>query len=66
MKQRLLAMVAMLAAPGMLLAHHGDEADLTGQLLHASFDPLHLGMSLLAAAGLYGLYRLIQRHRSRR
>ena len=65
MKQKILKTLAVLAlaAPGLALAHHSGEADPVRQLLHVSFDPLHLCLSLAVAAGLYGLFRIGRRSR---
>lgn len=49
------ALLATLAVPTLSFAHHGNEESLAGQLLHVSFDPLHLGISVLVALGLAGL-----------
>jgi hypothetical protein len=48
----------LLALPGLSLAHHGTAEDLGGQLVHATFAPSHLGVTLLAAGALFVAYRL--------
>jgi len=45
----LLKSAILLAMPGLSFAHHGPADDLGGQLVHATFYPSHLGVTLLAA-----------------
>ncbi len=58
MKNRL-TLAAALLAPATVFAHHGGEESIAGQLIHASFDPLHLGLTLIVVAGLYGLVKTL-------
>lgn len=56
-----LCLGAALTVPALASAHHGDEESVAGQLLHALFDPLHLGIAFAVAVGLYGLSRIVRR-----
>ncbi len=50
---------------GTALAHHGQAEDLGGQLVHATFDPSHLAVTILAAGAVLALYRVIRAIRRR-
>ncbi len=45
---------------GTALAHHGPADDLGGQLVHATFDPAHLVVTILVAGAIFAGYRLIR------
>ncbi len=61
MKNRISAALVLVAVPAVSLAHHSGEESLGAQLLHASFDPLHLGLSVLLVLGLASLAKLAAR-----
>lgn len=54
-----IASAALITLPGMGLAHHGPADDIGGQLAHATFDPAHLGVTLLVAGILFAGYRVV-------
>ena len=56
----------LLAVPGLGFAHHGPADDLGGQLVHATFDPSHLAITILAAGAILAGYRLVRTLRSKR
>ncbi len=47
------------------VAHHGPADDLGGQLVHATFDPSHLVVTVLAAGAIIAAWRLIRAVRRR-
>ena len=55
----------LLVLPGVSLAHHGSPDELGGRLVHAMYDPSHLGVTLLVAGALMVAYRLFVRARRR-
>ncbi len=54
-----------LILPGLSLAHHGPADELGGQLVHATFAPSHLGVTILVAGALIFAGRLVRAVRSR-
>ena len=48
----------LMSLSGAAMAHHGTADELGGQLVHATLDPWHLGISLLVAGALIAAYRL--------
>ncbi|MEE4162212.1 MAG: hypothetical protein V2I25_06850 [Woeseiaceae bacterium] len=54
---------ALTAVPGLALAHHGEGEELAARVVHATFDPWHLGVTLLVVAGLVVATRLAGRAR---
>lgn len=57
---------AVLGPSGTAFAHHGSADDLGGQLVHATFDPSHLAVTILAAGAIIaalGVARAIRRRR---
>lgn len=61
--EKVLFGAALTAVPGLALAHHGESEELVGRVVHATFDPWHLGVALLVVAGLVVATRLIDRVR---
>lgn len=57
--EKALFAAAVFAAPGLALAHHGESEEVAARVLHATFDPWHLGVSLLIVAGLVVAMRWI-------
>ena len=57
--EKALFTVALIAAPGLALAHHGESEEFAARVLHSTFDPWHLGVSLLIVAGLVVAMRWI-------
>lgn len=55
----------LLAVPGLGFAHHGPADDLGGQLVHATFDPSHLVVTILAVGAILAAYRVIRALRRR-
>lgn len=55
----------LLVLPGLSLAHHGSADELGGRLVHATYAPSHLGVTLLVAGALMVAYRLVGRVRRR-
>ena len=51
---------AVLGASGTAFAHHGSADDLGGQLVHATFDPSHLVVTVLAAGAIVAAWRVIK------
>lgn len=57
--EKVLFAAAVSTAPGLALAHHGESEELAARVLHSTFDPWHLGVSLLVVAGLVVAMRWI-------
>ena len=58
-----LGAIALLGAPGAAFAHHGEEREIVGQLVHVFSDPFHLAVSALVVAGIAALVGLYRRNR---
>ncbi len=55
------ALAALTVLPGMALAHHGEDDSIGGQLVHVTFDPWHLGITLAVVAVLAGAWHIARR-----
>ena len=56
--EKAVVITSLMSLSGAALAHHGTAEELGGQLVHATLDPWHLGISLLVAGTLLAAYRL--------